>query len=253
MNIYALIKAKTLATLPSPVRYSVQHLRHRAYSQELRTRVGGNDLCQAEWQDYSLVGFDELRCIFVHIPKTGGISVARSLFGHLGGGHQTVQDYQILFGPFVFRRYFKFTFVRNPYSRLVSAYNFLKSGGFDEVDRQWSINHLSPYDSFKDFVCDWVNDSSVWTKHHFRPQYSYVCDNGHGPMVDFVGRFERLQHDFDYVCKRLGRSTELLHANSMATNTGNYREYYCDETQAIVADVYRRDFEIFGYSTDIYN
>ena len=70
---------------------------------------------------YSYEPYDRYRCIFVHIPKAAGMSVCRSLFGNLAGGHATLADYQIIFARAEFERYFKFTFVRNPWDRFVSG------------------------------------------------------------------------------------------------------------------------------------
>jgi len=54
--------------------------------------------------------FDRYQCIFVHIPKTAGVSICRSLFENLAGGHTTIAKYQIIFSKKEFDRYFKFTF-----------------------------------------------------------------------------------------------------------------------------------------------
>ena len=63
---------------------------------------------------YSYSGFDRLQCIFVHIPKCAGVSIASSLFGNLGGGHATLSEYRLVFDCREFNRYFKFAVVRNP-------------------------------------------------------------------------------------------------------------------------------------------
>ena len=70
--------------------------------------------------------FDEKKCIFFHIPKTAGISLVKALFGDLDWGHRDVNYYINVFDKKRFNDYFKFTFVRNPYDRLFSAYSFLK-------------------------------------------------------------------------------------------------------------------------------
>ena len=64
--------------------------------------------------------------------------------------------------------------------------------------------------------------------------------------VDFVGRYERLQQDFDIVCDRIGHPrAELPHV--FATRHGHYTEYYDDATRAIVERVYAADIAAFGY------
>jgi len=86
---------------------------------------------------YSLQCFDEYRCIYYHIPKTAGLSVCQGLFGHHGPGHIDARTYRLIFGRAHFEKYFRFTFVRNPWDRLVSAYHFLQAGGLDREDRAW--------------------------------------------------------------------------------------------------------------------
>ncbi|MFP4354891.1 MAG: sulfotransferase family 2 domain-containing protein [Phycisphaerae bacterium] len=80
-------------------------------------------------QKYTFYPFDKYRCIFVHIPKAAGVSVCQTLFGNLAGGHDTIEKYQKVFSWSDYKRYFKFTFVRNPWDRLASAYRFLRKGG----------------------------------------------------------------------------------------------------------------------------
>ena len=66
----------------------------------------------------SFIGFRKLQTIFVHIPKAAGISINKSLFNNLGGGHIPLINYQLIFPKEEFENYFKFTIVRNPWDRL---------------------------------------------------------------------------------------------------------------------------------------
>ncbi len=199
---------------------------------------------------YSLKPFDDFECIFFHIPKTGGVSVSQSLFGNLAGGHLNVKHYKAVFRPREFRAYFKFTFVRNPWDRLLSAYLFLKAGGFNETDRRWALENLSAFPDFSAFVMDWLNRENVWSKLHFQPQIDFISTNGAKPEVDFIGRFENLEEDFAYVKKRIGISTSLGHFNRGPGLRKDYREYYSEAAREVVAKVYREDIAVFGYEFD---
>lgn len=229
----------TVKYLVQSVYYQYSHIKHQHYFREYRESEG----------EYSLSGFDKHRCIFIHIPKTAGISVNRALFGDYGGGHKDVTFYKRAFGPLTYRRYFTFTFVRNPYSRLLSAYLFLKKGGFDENDKEWAETHLTRYSSFGQFVKEWLNEENILTYNHFIPQHSFVCDIGLVPDVDFIGRFENLEEDFQYIACRLGLDVNLPVLNK--TGSRRWQDYYTPELAVKVRELYSEDFEVFGYGTDI--
>ena len=67
---------------------------------------------------------DEHQVIFIHIPKAAGTSVARALFG-AASRHVPYGEYERA-TPDKFRRYFKFSFVRNPWDRKVSLYHYVR-------------------------------------------------------------------------------------------------------------------------------
>jgi hypothetical protein len=194
--------------------------------------------------------FDERRCIFVHIPKCAGISVVKSLFGDFDCGHTSLKRYQIMFGPAEFNRYFKFTVVRNPFDRLVSAYLFMKKGGINEKDKRWAERNLAPYADFDAFVKGWVNRRNIWSGLHFRPQTSFICVKKNLPGLDFVGYLENLPADFDFICRKLQIKSSLVEANRNRSREENYTEYYTDETRAIVAAAYADDLRVLGYNFD---
>jgi hypothetical protein len=201
---------------------------------------------------YSYKPFDQNQCIFVHIPKTAGVSICRSLFGNLAGGHTTIHTYQMIFDKNEFDNYFKFTFVRNPWDRLVSAYNFLKSGGMSTADNRWIEKNLFNFHDFDNFVLRGIKRKNIKKYLHFRPQHEYVCEpRNKRPRVNFIGFYENIQNDFNYVKQKLGISTSLIKANVIQSNgKGDYKEYYTPATKKIVSDVYKKDIEIFGYDFD---
>ncbi|MBK0382514.1 adenylyl-sulfate kinase [Pedobacter sp. SD-b] len=199
--------------------------------------------------NYSIAPYIKHQCLFVHIPKSGGISINRSLFCNLGTGHTPIWQFQKQLGEQAFNNFFKFTFVRNPWDRLVSAFLFLKKGGLNEADKLWSENNLKDYHDFESFVKNWVNEKNIFSYVHFIPQHYFLCVNGSKPLVDFIGKYENIEIDFKYVADKLNIKAPLQKLNVNETKN-HYSNYYNEETISIVKDVYKRDIELFDYSFD---
>ena len=202
---------------------------------------------------YTYKPYDDNRCIFVHIPKAAGQSICRSLFGNLAGGHATLADYQIIFSRREFDSYFKFTFVRNPWDRVFSAYNFLKKGGANEFDRQWAPK-IACYETFDNFIKRGLHTPQMVKKLHFRPQHWFLDVPYHSDIsVDFVGFFENIVQDFEIIKSRLNLDHDpvLKHVNQSSLNQKlDYRDFYTDETREIVGRFYCQDIKRFGYEFD---
>lgn len=197
---------------------------------------------------YTLKSFDEYSCIFIHIPKCAGVSIAQSLFGNQGAGHYSSSQYREVFGDAAYDDYFTFAFVRNPWDRLASAYHFLKQGGFNDIDRRWASKHLRHYTGFDEFVSDWVTPEHVRGWVHFKPQCDYLCNTDGMLDVDFIGRFERLEQDFQTLCNKLGVERTLHSLNHGQHKLPGYQALYDDQTRDIVSRVYARDIELLNYS-----
>jgi Sulfotransferase family len=199
--------------------------------------------------DAILKSYDQHQCVFIHIPKTGGISIKNSLFGYSPLPHLVAQDYRLIFGPETYDRYFKFAFVRNPWDRLYSGFNFLKGGGCTRKDQLWADLNLSAYHTFEHFVMEWLNPRNVYTHIHFVPQFEFVCDSNQSIMIDFVARFETISQDFEAIQARLGITSELQILNqSRKSVEKRYCEHYTPAMREKVVAVYHRDIELFDYS-----
>lgn len=187
---------------------------------------------------------DEYKCIFIHVPKAAGTSIALTLFNSSSRHVPWTEYYRA--NPGKFKRYFKFGFVRNPWDRLVSTYFFLAKGGMCDADARWANRVLPAYDDFGDFVRRWVDERSVQTWVHFVPQHQFVCDSSGAVMVDLLGRMENIEANFAQVAAKLGCAETLKKVNTGSQK--HYSHYYDDETREIVRRVYRRDIELFGYA-----
>lgn len=145
-----------------------------------------------------------------------------------------------LVGFDIWNAYFKFAFVRNPWDRAVSVYAYMKAqmerpGAKERQPDNYAMMERSP-----DFA-SYLN----WSHLSGNDMTSLLADDAGALLVDFVGRYERLDEDIAKVCERVGISLDLPRLN--ASERGNYRDYYTPTTQAIVAKSCARDIDLFGY------
>ena len=185
--------------------------------------------------------FLEKKCVFFHIPKTAGISISKSLFGDVKWGHRSVSFYKSHYGEKVFNSLYKFCFVRNPYDRLFSAYTFLKEGGINNQDLEFSNSYLQEFASFDEFVLKGLEKEEIINWVHFKPQYTFVCDDNDNIVMDFVGKMENLTADFNTVCKHLKIDSELQKLNMSSAKKNEFSE----EVKAMIKLKYQKDFNLF--------
>ncbi len=192
--------------------------------------------------------FDRHEALFIHVPKSAGRSVVRGLFDVKSVEHAPAAWYQQLDAQ-RFDRYFKFTFVRNPWDRAVSAYTYLGKGGSaaSAEDGQWA-DFVNSYDAFDDFILDWLSEENALRNALFTPQVIFLKDIFGRIDMDFVGRFETLQADFDTVARRLGVDAQLPHLNQ--SRSQDFRTFYTRDSRERVARVYAEDIDAFGYRFD---
>lgn len=133
---------------------------------------------------------------------------------------------------------FTFCFGRDPYDRAVSLYLHLR--------KQLRIGARMP---FLDFCrrlrfegCEDIGLYNVRGLSQCNPQVRWL----EGARVDFIGRLESIQEDAGKLFEELGLAKAAvphLHASGQRT----YDSFYCEESRALVEDLYREDFEYFGY------
>lgn len=82
-------------------------------------------------------------------------------------------------------------------------------------------------------------------------QHCWVYDGNGKRIIDYIGRFENIEHDFKHITKLiLGEQLQLSHLNRSGRKE-SYSSYYDDELQQIVYEKNKKDFELFGYKRDI--
>ena len=135
---------------------------------------------------------------------------------------------------------FKFTVVRNPYTRTLSAY-------LDKVERRAKRDNRES--SFRDFLLS-LQRGKLYANAHWAPQSALMLI----PVerFDFIGKVETLEQDLATIKRRIRPDLEQPLTSVMTNATGagdRLRAYYDDELVALVQDLYRRDFTSFRYDT----
>lgn len=235
----SLIRSAYYKLIPQEQRFWLYKLRNSSSIKQLKVQENRHQKAV-----FSLKGYTERKAIFVHITKSAGTSVALSLFGALPY-HYTAWHYRVIFGRKAFDSYFKFTFVRNPWDRLYSAYNYLKNGGWDENDKRWAEQHWAGIDSFDQFVLEWLTPERLNLHLHLRPQHYFLLDWRGKVLVDYLGYFETINDDFAAIASKVRPGATLGHTN--ASPRGGYQEAYSQQAKDKVATLYKRDIELFGY------
>lgn len=193
-----------------------------------------------------LNAFNETKTIFVHIPKTAGISLLSAIYGNVSlESHRSIFFNQTALN-IKSNDFFSFTFVRNPFGRLYSTYKFLENGGINKHDEIAFQTHFSKFTSFEDFVMNGLNKNIIYQVTHLIPQYEYLCDWKGKIIVDFVGRFESLDKDVKRLSEHLAKEIKLNHLNK--TSKVDYAEVYTDQMIKKVKNIYKKDLRIFNYS-----
>ena len=201
------------------------------------------------------------RCIFVHIPKTGGTSIENmiwptkdqrspeNLWGGLidgfrnkyqTGALQHLMARQILteVGPETFQAYFKFAIVRNPWDRLISQFTYLTTR--PDLCQYLGMNSG---DSLRTYL------QLIATKKHvqWKQQVAFVSDGEGRSLVDYIGRFEEFEASVRQIMDRIGLPITTI-PHEKQSQRGPYQDYYDSETRDMVAMMYAADIEAFGYS-----
>ena len=210
---------------------------------------------------------DERRkVIFVHIPKTGGVSVERSIHKALGGNdeiaygkmirvlprpdvktcrglalHSTMKDFRRYYED-RFPEFYKFSIVRNPWRRMVSHYEYLMSP-------MWNNRvHESNKMDFPTFIQTWKTNLLAYS---MVDGYDTFLDDGRGTELDRVIKLENINEDLPKVGLDIRLEiTDVLHMNPTEEKHKehkNWKDYYNPGLRDMVQKIYKDDIIRYNY------
>jgi len=163
------------------------------------------------------------------IPKAEGHKPrnAEGFYNHI-----SAKEIRDKISPQEWENYFKFTFEKNPWDKMVSWYLWYKN------------TENLPYD-FKQF-CISTEKGELFG---FPTDYShYTIDDK--IAVDFIGEYESLYKDFDFICQKLGLpfdGTIPKEKSSTRKDKKHYSSYYDSITKKLIESKFEKEITFFDY------
>lgn len=214
---------------------------------------------------------NKYKFIFVHIPKNAGTSISNffSLYNspvdiEIGGtkiGEILQAEYLSRFGigkhapakklafslSGLWENYYKFAVIRSPYTRFISAFNFLKNWSGPQTYQVSEV--MKSCDSLEQFLDCFASIPAGFADNIFLPQSYWVYD-GAKVMVDRLVRFESMESDLSEVISHIRHSEanlqllKRLNANDDSVlDQSHFSSKYID----FIYKHYKIDFENFSY------
>ena len=182
--------------------------------------------------------------VYLRVPKCGNTSLCNTL----EGGREEKVDLSRL--RTLYPGCKVFSFVRNPWARLVSGYKGRMSRPeFQEekparrlraIDRRFRSG--MPFEEFAELICMLPDNR---TEKHFRSQSYFLKQDGQ-LIPDFIGHLEWIEQDWPVLQEAMGARLRLRHTNR--TGGSDYRSYYSDAgIRDRITNRYAEDISTFGY------
>lgn len=198
----------------------------------------------------------EKKLIFINIPKNAGTSIIEAMGVDNALFDVSLEQYKEIYKDY-WDFYLKFSVVRNPFDRFISAYKFirskknlnpllqiskvLKSGKIIKLDRHPNHFQALQYD-INGFIKYLYENKEQHTFMTF-PQSFFICDKYDRLKIDKIVRFENLENDL----KEIGISNiNLLNKSNIDDKT---KIILSPESKNILYEMYEMDFKNFNYTT----
>jgi hypothetical protein len=181
------------------------------------------------------------RFVWFRNAKVGTRTIQAFLDQHFPEGLMVLSE--VPYPTAEYADYFKFGFVRHPLDRFISSW---QNKVCDTNHFRFNPEKRAKMQSIERFAA-WVAkqdiDDLATTDRHIVRQARLVDLT----QVDFVGRMESFTRDFGAVCERLGLQWSEPERRNRSEPSGITRENASEELRAIVEEVYRLDYQVFGY------
>lgn len=182
--------------------------------------------------------YDNLKIVYIHIPKVAGTSISDALY-NVDPGHFSSAELSYI-NKIKYQKFYKFTFVRHPVTRFISTYKYAVK--VTSLRPNSPLAFMTRYDDVNDFIINGLTKKIIDDHYFLWTQSKYSGDIS---SLDFIGKFENLQNDFESLCSSLQLQVKLPYLNKSEpaqptelNNKGLLRLH----------DLYSVDFDNFKYS-----
>lgn len=215
----------------------------------------------------------DLKCIFIHIPRTGGSTIEKlldmenldekgfsnihdekRLFGRIQDGtednylsthlqHLTAHEIKQRVGEEIWNNYFKFTIVRNPWDRIISIYKY----GDGSLKNKLKTVTEKKYKKigFNEFL-DKIQEIEL-RNIHLLPQYNFINYNNK-LMLDYIGYFENYNQVIQEIFKILDLNLKEIPKSRKSNRLNFYPFYYTPNRFKKIKRMYKEDIVKLNYS-----
>jgi len=195
------------------------------------------------------------RLIFIHIPKCGGTSLARSLGFNFSTYHTTIVEAKERINPLLYKYFFKFAVIREPIDRFVSLYSYAKmpvslyhDNINDNPNKKPHLDYALLKDASINDCVDYLLEGKL--KHEVKwglqwlPQTNWIEDKNGNILVDYLGCFNRLQEDFMYIKNKLKLKSNLSNLNK-SERKKDIKSMLTPKNISILEEYYAKDLITF--------
>jgi hypothetical protein len=197
-----------------------------------------------DYQQQELFSKHNSKLLFIHVPKAAGISVVKKLYNTSSSCHATAKDYRTK-NKQKFENAHVVALVRNPYTRLLSAYNYLLDGGRCEIDEVWRERYIAKFKDINEFVQFGLKKAIDDRAEHFIPQTEFLFEDN-VLAVDYVGKVENIDEFADHVSKIIGRQIKLNKSSNKSSGSVTLSDLE-PQSKQVIKELYKEDFLNFSY------
>jgi hypothetical protein len=170
--------------------------------------------------------------ILGYCPLIHYIDFSKIPFLNTFKSHNKAKEIRCVLNKNDYKEYYKFGFVRNPWDWQVSLYHFMKQ------NKHHHQHNLIQKMTFDEYI-EWRVKDDL----HLQKEFFYENDTC---IVDFIGKIENIEDDFQLICNKIGVKEKLPHSNKSKRNK-DYRKYYNQHTKDLISRYFKEDIELFKY------